>query len=560
MAMREQITEALKKILGDLGIEVEPVLEFPADLAHGDYSTNVAMVGASKAKNPPAGGPKVLAEEIVKKLGIVEGVSKIEIAGPGFINFTLTRESYASVLQKTSIERDRWGSNDHVKGYKVMVEYAQPNPFKPFHIGHLMSTAIGESISRLVEYSGADIFRANYQGDIGLHIAKCIWGLQKATLDAGNIADLQRAYVMGSTAYDDDETAKAEINDLNKRLYAHDPALAAIYEKGRAASLKHFDDLYHILDTRFDHLFFESEIADRGIEIVRAGLKKGIFTESEGAVVYKGEEHGLHTRVFITKAGTPTYEAKEVALAEAKRKIFPFDLNVTTVAVEQDGYFKVVESALAELMPEMKGRYTHVVFGMMQLESGKMSSRRGNIITGESLIEDMRAAALAKMEGRELADKQSVVDAVAVAAIKYSILKQTKGKNIVFDPTQSLSLEGDSGPYLQYSYVRAMSVLAKAGAKNTTIYDSTSVPKEIPTFERLLPRFPDIVFRAAKEYEPHHVTTYLTELAGAFNSWYAGEKIIGSADETYKLELVKAFAQTMKNGLWLLGIEAPKKM
>jgi arginyl-tRNA synthetase len=269
----------------------------------------------------------------------------------------------------------------------------------------------------------------------------------------------------------------------------------------------------------------------------------------------------LHTRVFRTKLGLAPYEAKELGLAILKYKEFPFDLNITTVAVEQDQYFKVVRAALEELRPQLRGKYTHVTFGMMQLTSGKMSSRKGNVITGESLIEEMRRKAYEKMEGRDLGDvHHKIADQVAVAAIKYSILKQSRGKNIIFDREASLSVEGDSGPYLQYSYVRASSVLKKSTKENAIIYDSTHIPESIPVFERLLPRFPEIVFRAAKEYEPHYVATYLIELASSFNSWYASERIIDDEYEEYKLALTKAFAQTMKNGLWLLGISAPERM
>jgi len=547
--LKKKITEALEAV----GIvEVEPMIEYPNEFSHGDFATNAAMVAAKQADK----NPKTLAEELVHAIGEIEGVENIEVAAPGFINFTLSREYYSNVLQNIGIN---WGKNTALSGKRIIVEYSQPNPFKPFHIGHLMSTTVGESISRLVEFSGANIFRANYQGDIGPHIAKCIWGLQKKALNPASVADLGDAYVAGSAAYEDSAEAKAEIDSINKRLYAHDAELQPVYDAGRATSLAHFDELYTILGTKFDHLFFESQVAERGVELVREGLAKGIFEESEGAVVYKGEKKGLHTRVFITSQNNPTYEAKEVALAEAKNKVFPYDLNITTIAVEQDNYFTVVEAALAELLPQFAGKYTHIAFGIMQLTGGKMSSRKGNIITGESLVEDMRAKALAKMEGRDLGDqKQHVADAVAVSAIKHGILKQARGKNIIFDPEASLSFEGDSGPYLQYSYVRAKSVLEKAGGKDTIIYDS--VPDKIPAFERLLPRFPSIVLRAAKEYEPHYVTTYLTELASAFNGWYAEEKIIGSSDEAYKLRTVEAFAHTMKNGLWLLGIDTPEKM
>ncbi len=549
--VRERILDALKKTIKSLDLDVEPTLEFPADLLHGDYSANLAMVAAKGLKK----NPKSLAEEIVKALGTIDGVSKIEIAGPGFINFYLAREAFAETVKGID---ERWGRNEHVKGYKVIVEYSQPNPFKPFHIGHLMSTTVGESVSRLVEYSGAEIFRANYQGDIGPHIARCLWGLKAKGLDPTKVEDLGHAYVAGTSAYEDDPKAKEEIDDINKRLYQNDPDLKKVYDIGRKTSLDRFEEIYRVLGTRFDHYFFESETAPIGMKMVEEGLAKGIFEKSDGAVVYKGEKAGLHTRVFITAKGTPTYETKEFGLAKAKRDLFPYDLNVTTVAVEQDEYFKVVEAALAELMPEMKGRYTHVAFGMLQLTTGKMSSRKGNIITGESLIEDMRVKAFEKMKDRDLGEKKhEIADAVAVAAVKYPILKQGRGKNIAFDPEASLSLEGDSGPYLQYSYVRARSVLQKATGM---IYHASSIPEQVPVFERLLPRFPEIVERAAKEYEPHHVTTYLTELASAFNSWYATERIIGTPEEAYKLKLTQAFATTMKNGLWLLGIKAPEKM
>lgn len=553
------ILYALKNALAKLGVNVSDVqLAHPEDLAHGDYATSVALAGASMAKK----NPKALAEEIVGAMGEVDGVAKIEVAGPGFINFTLARGFFPESVKEILSAGEKWGSNDHVKGYKVIVEYSQPNPFKPFHIGHLMSTTVGESISRFVEFSGANIFRANYQGDIGLHIAKAMWGLQKEKLDASSVEDLGKAYVTGAGAYEDDAKVKEEIHALNKRLYANDPELKSIYDTGRATSLAHFDDLYKVLGSHFDHFFFESEIASRGVELVKEGLKKGIFEESDGAIVYKGEKVGLHTRVFITSQKTPTYEAKEVALAEAKQKVFSFDLNITTIAVEQDNYFKVVEAALGELLPEFAKKYTHVAFGMMQLASGKMSSRKGNIITGESLLADMRAKAMAKMEERDLGEeKQAIADAVAVAAIKYGILKQARGKNIIFDPEASLSFEGDSGPYLQYSHVRACAVLRKAKEEKITA-STNAVPEESVELERLLYRFPEVVFRSAKESEPHYVTTFLTELAASFNGWYAQGKIVDSADQysPYNVAITQAFATTMKNGLWLLGIQAPERM
>lgn len=558
MDLKSKILTALKKVLAELGVEAEPVLEFPADLAHGDYATNVAMVGAKRVgKNP-----KALAEEIVAKLGTIDGVSKIEIAGPGFINFTLAREVYANVLQNIGID---WGETSITAPWKVMVEYTDPNPFKIFHIGHLMSNAIGESIARLLEFSGATVKRANYQGDVGPHIARALWGIKKLGIDPADAARLGEAYAAGSAAYEADPAAKTAIDALNIKVYDRsDPTVNAIYDAGRAASLAHFEKIYEILGTKFDFYFFESETGPRGLTIVTAHPE--VFEKSDGAIVYKGEQDGLHTRVFVTAKGLPTYEAKDLGLVELKQETWPFDTSITITAEEQAAYFKVVLAALGKIMPDIAPKIRHVTHGMMRLPSGKMSSRTGDVVTGESLLADVSTVALERAKESRSENPEVLAQVVAVAAIKYQILKQATGRDIIFDRDQALSLSGDSGPYLQYSYARAMSVLEKARTthgEGAMIYHSIpaeGVPEYIPTVERLLPRFPDIVMRAASEYEPHYVTTYLTELAGAFNSWYATEKIIGSPDEAYKLLLVRAFAQTMKNGLWLLGINAPEKM
>ncbi len=560
------LKDAISHALSQLGIEdVEPVLEHPSDLAHGDYSTNVAMVAAKRAKQ----NPKVLAEKLVEELGVIEGVEKIEVAGAGFINFTLSREFYADVLKNISLTPEgEWGRNETLKGKRVMMDHTQPNPFKPFHIGHLISNATGESLARILEASGAKVTKVNYQGDIGLHVAKCLWAVRKDGTNTEDIIAIGNAYMSGSKAYEDDASAKSEIDSINKKLYEKsDAGLNALYEKGRKTSLKHFDDIYKTLGSEFDRLYFESETVPLAMKAVERGTKEGILEKSDGAVVFKGENEGLNTRVFVNSAGIPTYEGKELGLIKLKRKEYPFDIALTSTAVEQKNFFEVVTRVAEKLWPELRGKYVHIAFGMMLLSTGKMSSRKGNVVTGESLIDEMRANALDKMKERELSDneKRDVADAVAVAAVKYSILKQSRIKNIVFDPEASLSFEGDSGPYLQYAHVRALSVLNKAAQneiKSDIIYDITQVPEVVSELERLLYRFPEVVERAQKEYEPHYVTTFLTELAGAFNTWYAKEKIVDARDPTsaYKVALTRAFATTMKNGLYLLGIKAPERM
>ncbi len=553
------IRTALERAIRDAGLPpIEVVLEHPKDLAHGEYASNVALA-LSRATNAP---PREVAERIVARIELPPLVLRCEVAGPGFINFTLSREFFRGATESILTLADAWGKGTALEGKRVLVEHSQPNPFKPFHIGHLMSNTLGESISRLIEYSCAEVRRANYQGDVGLHVAKALWGLAKFAGDPTSIEDLGRAYVEGNRAFEEDEHARTEIVELNKKVYERAPNLMETYSRGREASLAHFEELYALLGSRFDYYFFESESAEPGRALVKEGLAQGIFTESEGAIVFKGEPYGLHTRVFITKDGLPTYEAKELGLAHLKAEKWNFDLSITTTAVEQKEYMQVVYKVLSLLRPSLGEKLFHVSHGMLLLTSGKMSSRKGNVITGESLLSDMRARAWEKVKDRELPplERDAIRDAVAVAAIKYSILKQKSGKNIVFDPEQSLSFEGDSGPYLQYAHTRAVSVLEKAAEAG--VLATCDEPLPVTTdLERLLYRFPEVVARATEEFEPHHVTTYLTELAGVWNSWYAAERILdGSPYAPYKVALASAFAYTMKNGLQILGIEAPRHM
>lgn len=521
--MKEKIEQAIKEALPNTFF----VVERPRALEHGDYSTNAALVA------------KVDPHELASKLKI-GGVERIEVVGK-FINFHLSREE----LIPKDLPAGRQGNISQLNaGKKILVDYTQPNPFKPFHIGHLMSNTIGESLTRLFEVTGAKVTRVNYQGDVGPHIAKALWGLQKNNLDASNVGDLGTAYVAGAAAYEEDPVAKAEIDDINQRLYAGDASLQELYKIGRATSLKHFDELYKILGTKFDRLFFESETAPLGLKIIEQHPE--VFEKSDGAIVFHGENHGTHTRVFVTSKGTPTYEAKELGLIELKQKEFPFDLAITTTAKEQDGFFQVIESLVPLIWPSLAGRYLHVSHGMMRFVSGKMASRKGNVITGESLIEDLTKAA------RDRED-------VAVGAIKYTVLKSGSGKDIIFDPEQSLSLEGDSGPYLQYARVRAVSLIQKA--KDAGVEAGTQdAPAQATTLERVLIHYADAVERAAKEMEPHYVTTYLTELAAAFNSWYAQEKVIGGPHPHYGVFLCEAVERTLAQGLEVLGIPTPEEM
>lgn len=547
-------------------------VERPADTLHGDFSTNVAMVGAKRIGM----NPRALAEEVVARITAKADpdILTIEIAGPGFINFKLSKAYFVRTFKDALAQGAHYGKNVTLKGKKVVVEYTDPNPFKEFHIGHLMSNAVGESISRLVEASGAETKRACYQGDVGMQIACPVWVMLKARLPEAElshsekIAFLAGAYVVGATALKTDETAKAEITAINKKIYDRsDDEVNRCYDIGRSWSLAYLETVYKRLGTNhgdgkaFNFYFFESNTGVFGKEVVEQNIP-AIFETSDGAVVYRGDEaKGLHTRVFINKEGLPTYEAKELGLAQIKFDTYPYDISIVITGNEVNDYFKVLLDAMSKVFPELAAKTEHYSHGMLRLPSGKMSSRTGDVITAESLVEETKAKALGKITSDKLTDeeKQVIAEEVAIGAIKYTILRQASGKDIIFDFEQSLSFEGDSGPYLQYTHARTRSLLAKAEGKKGNL---EHVPEgDIRPLHKYMLRYPEIVLRAMTEREPHFVATYLIELAREFNAFYASTIVLdGGVDEPYKLALVEVTAQIIESGLHLLGISAPDKM
>ncbi len=550
----QNIQNKLKEALAGLSLQFDAIsLEHPADLKNGDYSTGAALQYAKQAGI----APRTLAEKIVASLGTIEGVAKVEVAGAGFINFYLSSSELAKAVEEARKE-DMWGSNSNLSGKKIMVEYTDPNPFKEFHIGHLVPNALGESVARLFQFSGATVKRANYQGDVGVHVAKSLFILLEKRVTDPTITDLSAAYPEGSERYEGDPDAKTAIDALNKKIYdKSDSQVDALYAKGRKLSLDHFEEIYKMLGTKFDYYFFESEAGPIGVKIVREHPE--VFPLSEGAVIFRGEEYGLHTRVFLNKQGLPTYEAKELGLAKMKEDACNFDITITITGNEQAEYFKVVMKAMELALPELRGKLAYKTNGMLRFAEGKMSSRTGNIIRGEDLLKDLADAAKTRAAESRADDAEKLSMEIAVAAIKYQILKQAFSKDIIFDRERALSLEGDSGPYLQYAHARAHQLVEKAREQHIDAKVDQSVgPNDLV---RLLHRFPEAVEYAASLSEPHLLTNYLLEFASSFNSWYAQVHVLdGTPEAAHKVALVDAVRRTLKNGLWLLGIPAPERM
>ncbi|MFA6269768.1 MAG: arginine--tRNA ligase [Candidatus Paceibacterota bacterium] len=559
-----KIQEKIKKWIKEtLEIEGDFVLAHPKDLKNGDYSFFATSKLSAKASTPEE------AVNILNENKIPE-IEKIEVVGK-FINFYLSKGFFVDSVKEILDKKENYGKNNLLEGQKILIEHTQPNPFKEFHIGHLMNNAVGESVFRILDANGAEITAVGYHGDVGLHVAKTIWGkMQKPELSWGE------AYAYGSQNFDDH---KIEITEINKKVYEKsDQEINKLYENGKKDCLDYFESLYKRLDSHFDFHFFESETGEVGQALVMQNVGKVFENGEGGAVIFKGEnfQPQTHTRVFINSEGIPTYEAKEVGLAKIKKEKYDYDKSITVTANEQDAFFDVTEVAIGEVRPELKGKLKHLSHGMLRLPSGKMSSRTGEVITAENLIEQVKEKVFEKIKDREFDEneKQEIAEIVAVGAIKYSVLRQAIGGDIIFDFDKSISFEGDSGPYLQYACVRANSVLEKAkAAKMISSVGFADFPSENTTLEiilaasateleKILYRFEEVVERAGQEYAPHHIVTYLTELASVFNSFYANNKIIDGSDTTspYKIALTTAVAHTLRSGLHILGIKVPEKM
>lgn len=545
--MEDRIRKAVGEALGGKN----PPIVRPPDMAHGDYAVFVGMDEAEK-----------VAEAVRSELG--EAVSKVEVAKPGFVNITLAREAITFTIAEADAKGTEWGTPDSLltgqagrlqtPTSRVMIEYSNPNAFKEMHIGHLVGTVVGEALSRLIENSGANIARDTFGGDIGPNVAKALWGLQKKGITEPTTAqEIGEAYTEGSNSYESDPGVKVEIDSLNQAIYAGtDRELMDLWRKGRDVSMEEFRRIWKMLGTHFDFEFFDSDTTETGLRVVNDGLNKNIFEKSDGAIIYNGEKKGVHTMVFITSHNTPTYEAKDIGLAFLKEERWPSDRVIIVTGNEQTGRFKTVLAALSEVAPLVADKTQHVATGFLKLSSGKMSSREGNVITASEFIKTVVEKAGAKN------DDPLVAEQVAIGAIKYMILRQSPGSDIIFDEDKSLSLEGDSGPYLQYALVRARSVLSQAvSSKQKAVSSNAAEPYKI---ERIILHYPEISARAARELAPNLLVNYLTELASEWNSFYAQERIIGGENESHKLLVARAFVSTMTNGLSLLGIPNPEKM
>jgi arginyl-tRNA synthetase len=648
--MKNQLVDLLNSILAEMGISnAAPEVEISDNPLHGEYTTNVAMKLAKVLKKSPMEIAGEIKEAVsfngqhpntskkdrtksvklakLDQFSVLQAIDRVEVAPPGFINFFLTEATLSTSLRSVLKEKESYGMSQE-KGKRIIIEFTDPNPFKEFHIGHLYSNAVGESICRLFEASGQDVRRVNYQGDVGMHVAKSIWGMKKKLSNLTNVEKLSlpervkwmgEVYALGAQAYENNPKEAEEIKNMNYLVFiaaqeylqekegwtpqvnyrqyvtVNDADLAVVrklYESGRTWSLLYFETLYRRLGTAFKGYYFESKVGEMGAKIVREHIADGIFDQSDGAIIFRGENVGLHTRVFINKLGLPTYEAKELGLAPMKEQDWHYDASYIITAKEIDEYFKVLIAAMLQVAPELGAKTIHIGHGIVRLPEGKMSSRTGNILTGESLLDSLKQkinTILDKSETKyDKKESELIAERAAVAAVKYSLLKVALPSDITFDMEKSVSFEGDSGPYLLYTYARCKSVLRKAGDHSCQLSAvSCQLNPEERAVCRLIAHFPDVVAGAAATLSPSSICTYLNRLASSFNLFYAKHSILAKpsavsgqlsaeeraesgkpalpagglqAESSLRISLTAATAQVLANGLSLLGIKTVERM
>ena len=552
--LEKRIAEVCKELFGT---EADIELTRPEE-QFGDYATNVALqLSKQLGKNP-----REIAETLAVKLRemLAQQISNITVAGPGFINLKLADQALMDMLDAKP--------HQTLTGQTVVAEYSDPNPFKVLHAGHLYTSVVGDAVANLLEQAGATVHRVNFGGDVGLHVGKAVWAILRELggehpeklreIPEAERSDwMARAYVEGTQAYEEAAAAKTEIIELNKRVYElhnnneHNSPFAQIYWTCRQWSYDYFAAFYPRIGTNFEKYYPESETAPLGLQTVREHLGP-VYEESDGAVIFDGEKYGLHTRVFINSAGLPTYEAKDVGLIMKKWQDYKFDQSIVITGNDIIEYMKVVLKSIEQFEPKLAARSRHLTHGIVKLAGGtKMSSRKGNILRATDVL-NAASEANHKLTGQHN-------DQTVLGAVKYAFLKNRTGGDIMYDPAESVSLEGNSGPYLQYAHARARSILRKAGEEGR-VEDGVSLQPDERSLVRTITEYSEVVDRAVAELIPHHICTYLYELAQTFNRFYEHNRVIGDSRQNLRLGLVSQYSATLKSGLELLGIAAPEQM
>jgi len=555
--LKNELENSIRKAVGlehDYGI----VFSRPPDFKLGDIATPLSFELARKLKKNPIQIAKDIAENIV----LPEGVARAETSG-GYINFFFDRNYFSKKTVKIIIDEGNLYGKGEKKKEKVMVEYSQPNTHKSFHIGHLRNVCLGDALANIMDFSGYETVRANYIGDVGAHVAKCLWGYMK--FYDGIIPDHHKGDFLGKVYSESDNKLKEsegyqeEYKIVLKNLYEGDKKTLDVWKMTREWSLEEFNRIYQELGVNFDIFLYESEVKDEGTKIARELLDKGVAKNKEGAVIVDLAEYGLDEFVILRSDGTALYSTKDLALAERKFQDYKIDRSLYVVGSEQKFYFKQLFKTLELMGFSQAKKCYHLSYELVMLEEGKMSSREGNVVLYSELKDIVKKEALNQVRERNITNAESISEIVTIGALKYSMMKDNN-KRIIFNWKKALDFEGDTAPYIQYAHARASSILKKIGGYNSEFEIEYLNEKEYKLVF-LLSEFPEVVERASVNYRPDFVSNYVYDVAKCFNEFYHECHVLNAEiNKEFRASLVKATKIVLNNALGLLGIKAPEEM
>lgn len=543
--MNETISQAVKKLFNqDLEVEVSR-----PDPQFGDFASNVAL----QLAKPLGRNPREIAEDLAAELRLAGDFSEVTVAGPGFINIRLNN---AGLLAATRQDPTPTRSNQ-----TIVIETNNPNPFKAMHIGHAYNAILADTMANLYAVSGATVRRVSYHGDVGLHVGKSMWAIlrdtggDKTKLTAIPVEErnryMSKMYTEGSRAHKEDPEAKVAIDELAKQSFTlDDPVYKEIYDVCAQWSYDAIDAIVARLgNVPTVRRYVESETEQPGKQLIISHTPD-VFTLSDGAYVFEGSKYGSFDNVYIGSNGNGLYGAHDMGLVQLKYADFPnLDESVVVTGNEQGAYFKGVIAASELAIPALKGKLFNYPTGLVKLSTGKMSSRTGDVLEIGWLFDEFKKA----IETRGGVPDEEIV----AGALRYQFLKVKIGGDVVFDINEAVSLTGNTGSYLQYAHARARGIMGKSETAPGLL---TAVDDEDRMLVRKLGEYQDVVDVASRQLEPHHICTYLFELAQEFNRYYEKNQVIGSDKEAHRLSLVATYADTLKAGLTVLGIHAPDRM
>ena len=577
--IKKEISEQIAKTIENVeSKEIYTYIEVPKDTKNGDYAFPCFRLAKTLRKSPPE-----IANQIKEKLeenGISKSeiIKKVEIAG-GYLNFYISSKIFTKEVLEQISNNEKFGiepEDDKNKEKNIVIDYSAPNIAKPFHIGHLRSTVIGAALYNIYKYLGYNVTGINHLGDYGTQFGKLIegykrWG-KEYDIDSDPINELTKIYIRINTACKEDKQILQACRDNFKKLEDGDSYCVEIWKKFRELSLKEFQRVYNLLGSTFDSWNGEAFYSDKMQEVIEILEKSGKLKESQGAKIVELEEQGINTPCIIVKSnGSSTYATRDLAAILYRARNYNFDKALYVTSYEQVLHFKQVFATAKYLGLDekyIKG-LEHVSFGMVLLPTGKMSTREGNIVKLEELLNESidRAKEIIEQKNPQLENKEEVAKKVGIGAIIFNDLSNNRVKDEVFDWNTILNFQGETGPYIQYTYVRTKSVLEKSGVDiNNILFDMVNLDNLEDSYSqniiKLLYDFHNVLVQVTEKSEPSILSRYLIDLAKAYSVFYNENRIMVDdiSLKNSRVYLTYAVGKVLKIGANLLGMDMPEKM